>query len=396
MQFPALVWVVLGGTLLTRTAFFMVWPFLVVILQRDFSLRPAEIGSILGSTLLSSALVGFYSGNLSDRFGRKPVMLTGAAGAVFGYVLIAIGGTVTAYAAGAFLAGLSRAVLESPGKALIADCIGERGARDLAFHLRYFLINVGGAAGPLIGLAFGLSARQAGFWVAAAVYAGFWMILAWAFRGTGLRLHEHGPHASLRRAMIVMRRDHRFLLLVLAMFLSMCAYAQQDSTLIQYLTVEGGVRAVPFVTALLVTNALTIVLFQFPFLWWLRPYDLFTRNQLGLALFTAGFVAYALMPVRGLLPWVVATWVLSVGEAILFPTLQLQVDRMAPGHLRGSYFGAAGLSGLGFGLGPFVGGLLLQYAGGPAAFWVTAASILACSACYWQASRMPAIAAYVE
>ena len=86
---------------------------------------------------------------------------------------------------------------------------------------------------------------------------------------------------------------------------------------------------------------------------------------------------------------------LSVGEAILFPTLQLQVDRMAPAHLRGSYFGAAGLSGLGFGAGPFVGGLLLEYAGGPATFWVTACAVIAGSACYWQASRLPAIGAHI-
>lgn len=32
-SFPPLVWVVLVGTLLTRMAFFMVWPFLAIILR---------------------------------------------------------------------------------------------------------------------------------------------------------------------------------------------------------------------------------------------------------------------------------------------------------------------------------------------------------------------------
>jgi MFS family permease len=74
---------------------------------------------------------------------------------------------------------------------------------------------------------------------------------------------------------------------------------------------------------------------------------------------------------------------------VLFPTLQLQTDRMAPPGLKGSYFGAAGLSGLGFGAGPFVGGWLLDHGGGPVTFGITALSIGACGWCYWLASRQP-------
>ena len=31
--FPTIVWVLLAGTLLTRTAFFIVWPFVAIILN---------------------------------------------------------------------------------------------------------------------------------------------------------------------------------------------------------------------------------------------------------------------------------------------------------------------------------------------------------------------------
>jgi GNAT superfamily N-acetyltransferase len=63
--------------------------------------------------------------------------------------------------------------------------------------------------------------------------------------------------------------------------------------------------------------------------------------------------------------------------------LNIQVDRMAPDGLKGSYFGAAALSGLGFGVGPFVGGALLQYVGGPWTFTITAVTVGACALCYW-------------
>lgn len=389
MVFPPLVWVVLGGTLLTRAAFFMVWPFLAVILEREFGLSASQIGSILGSAFLASALIGFYSGNLSDRFGRQPIMIAGCVGAVAAYVTLATATTVMAYSVGAFLAGFSRAVLEAPGKAVIADHIESQERRDRAFHVRYFLINLGAAIGPLVGLMFGLSARQTTFWITTAAYATFGVVIVAAFRWTPERGNTAGRHAiGFRQAIDLMRGDRQFLLLIVAMVLSMFAYAQQESTLIQYISVEGGAQAVRLVTALLVTNALTIVLFQFPLLRALEGHNLYIRIYSGLALFTAAFVAYALLPVSGMLPWVLTTWVLSVGEAVLFPTLQLQVDRMAPPHMKGSYFGAAGLSAIGFGIGPFVGGFLLEHAGGPITFWITAFSTLLCGVCYWLASRI--------
>lgn len=386
--FPPLVWVVLIGTLLTRGAFFMVWPFLAIILEREFDLSASQIGSILGSAFLASALIGLYAGNLSDRFGRQPVMLAGCAGAVAAYVALATGSTVAAYSVGAFLAGLSRSILEAPGKAIIADCIDNQSRRDVAFHVRYFLINVGAAIGPLLGLAFGLSARQPTFWITAGAYACFALVVIVAFQYAPEAPHEAGRNAvTMRGAVAILRADRQFLLMLAAMTLSMFAYAQQESTLIQHISVEGGDLAVTLVTALLVTNAVTIVLFQFPLLRVLAGYDPYVRSYIGITLFIAAFAAYAMLPVAALLPWIATTWVLSVGEAILFPTLQLQVDRMAPPDMKGSYFGAAGLSALGFGVGPFIGGFLLEHVGGTATFWLTAASAALCGVFYWLASR---------
>lgn len=79
-----------------------------------------------------------------------------------------------------------------------------------------------------------------------------------------------------------------------------------------------------------------------------------------------------------------------IGEAILFPTLNLQADHLAPAHLRGSYFGALSLAGLGFAAGPFAGGVLLQYLGGPWTFMITAAMTVLGGVCYWRSHRMSA------
>jgi MFS family permease/GNAT superfamily N-acetyltransferase len=326
---------------------------------------------------------------MSDRLGRRALMVSGSAGETVSLVVLALADSVAAYAVGAFLVGLSRAVLEAPGKALIADHAPDRDTRELAHHARYFLINVGGAVGPLVGLGLGLSARQAAFWLAALVYGAFTLVLMRAFRRAPDVVPAPGrAQATIRAAVAVLRRDHRFLLLLAAIFLSMVAYAQQETTVIQYLNLAGGGGAVRLVTALLVTNAVTIVLFQFPMLRLLRRHDLYVRTYMGVALFVTAFAAYAVLPATGVGGWIAATWVLSLGEAILFPTLNVQIDRLAPDGFKGSYLGAAGLASLGLGVGPAIGGVLLDRLGGTAAFMSMAATECAGAGCYWGSSRV--------
>jgi MFS family permease len=258
---------------------------------------------VLGTAFLSSAIVGFYSGNLSDRCGRQPVMLAGCLGAVGAYMLLAVADTVAAYTIAAFLAGFSRAVIEAPSKAVIADYIDQQRRRDLAFHARYFLINVGGAVGPLVALAFGLSAIQAAFWVTAAAYAVFAGAVVLAFQRAPEHAHIAGRTATtMVDAVRILRTDRPFLLLLIAMAFTMFAYAQQESTLIQHVTLEGGGLAVGLVTTLVVTNAVTVVLFQYPLLRALGGLDPYVRTYIGLTLFAVAFAGYAFLPAASLLP----------------------------------------------------------------------------------------------
>jgi MFS family permease len=71
----------------------------------------------------------------------------------------------------------------------------------------------------------------------------------------------------------------------------------------------------------------------------------------------------------------VAVILLSVGECILFPLLNVLIDQMAPGHLKGSYFGAASVSGLGVAMGALLGGWVLAHWGGS---WLYALMALLC------------------
>ena len=302
--FPPIVWVVLAGTFLLRMAAFMVWPFLSIILLRRFHLAPSGIGLILGSGALAGSTSALYLGNLSDRFGRRDVMLGGCLGSVVACVIFAAADRVALYAVGTLLIGLCGAALNAPSNGLIAENIREARLRELAFHGRYFLANAGVAVGPLIGFTLGLATQQTTFLITALAYAVFGAAILWAFRDTPHRPGAHARAAArFSAALRTLQSDRRFLLVIVSTFLTYAAYAQVESTLVQYLNLDGGGDGIGLATAVVATNGVTIILFQFPLLHLLRNQGLHVRIQTGLILFVAGFVACSALPTKTYAGW---------------------------------------------------------------------------------------------
>ena len=77
-QFTPLVWIVILGTFMVRTSYYMVWPFLSILLYREYDLSATFIGLLLGGSMALSTLGSFYGGWLSDRFGRRSILLAGS------------------------------------------------------------------------------------------------------------------------------------------------------------------------------------------------------------------------------------------------------------------------------------------------------------------------------
>ena len=374
-QFPFVVWVVILGTFLTRFTFFMVWPFLAVILHQKFGLNEAQVGLILGAGALSGTTLGLWIGNLSDQFGRQKVILTGCVLNILAFLTMAVADQVSMYVLGVILVGVSRSLLELPGKALISDVIDNIPIREMAFHLRYYLLNLGAAVGPAAGLAFGLTGQQETFFLTAVGYGIYTVGLIGAFvlmKRVGSHSQPQGDN-SLATTLKLLAQDTAFQLLVVANILVMLCYSQVDAPLIQYLDGLAGEKTVSLYTWLIMTNSITILLLQFPMLKLVGRYHLDTRINIGVLLFGLAFVGFALIPNANPVLWIAGMVVLSVGEVILFPTLNLKIDRLAPAHLKGSYFGAASLFGFGWALGPIVGGALLHFFNG-LALWLTMAT----------------------
>jgi predicted MFS family arabinose efflux permease len=139
----------------------MITVFTPMLLDAKGAIVPAEMPTgqrtILLGILLCLYPLGQFLGSpivgaLSDRFGRKPVLMISLAGTTFWYVVIAIALDVSSFSllcAASFLAGLSEANIVTAQSA-ISDVIGTDD-RNRYFGYIYMSVSAAYIVGPLVG-----------------------------------------------------------------------------------------------------------------------------------------------------------------------------------------------------------------------------------------------------
>lgn len=369
-QFNLTVWLVILSTFAGRFVLFMIWPFLAILLYQKFGLNEFEVGLFLALATAAGVVFGFYVGYLSDKIGRRRIMIAGLVLSIISMIILGTANSLALLFAGTLLQALARPMVEDPGRALMTDMIEDRDVKDMALHVRYFALNVGAAIGPMLGAAVGLTGQQTTFLLLGAVYALYLAAAAVVFNmERPLKGSAMAANFTFGDVMGVLRRDNAFMLFVFAGLFCSIAYGQIDAGLVQYLQQQSVADIATLYAFLIGTNAATIVVFQFPLLKLTARISPFLRAMIGVALFAAGFLGFAVTPVEPPFALLMAMFVLSLGEAILFPTMNIIIDRLAVPEMKGSYFGAFSFSVFGFALAPLVGGGLLYWFGG-LALWL--------------------------
>ena len=357
---------VLFGTLLTRSAFFMIWPFLAIFLYQDYHLGATLIGTLLAVAMVSGALSSIYTGWLSDCFGRRRLILAGALLSALSFLLFIKADSVFWF--GVAVAGVSIgcSLLESTCKVLIGDCVEDLQFRELALYANYFLVNVGASIGPLIGMLLLSSVRSLVFAACALVYTVFGLLLWRLLRDMEARLQHRAstPTPNFLATFGAVLKHRRFTLLMLCNTLAAFVYASFDSTLPQYLARSEVQDPVTLLVILITLNSLIVVFIQFPLLSLLEDYSTRCRLFWGMALMLTSQLVFAGSPVTLFWRLVLATLLLSVGELIVFPIFSIEIDRLAQESLRGTYFGVSSLYRVGIALSPISGGAMLDLVGG--------------------------------
>ncbi|MGG0187998.1 MDR family MFS transporter [Bacillus rhizoplanae] len=351
------------GTLFARFATSMSIPFLAIYLTNAKGISAGVTGAIIGTSALVGVFASFIGGNLSDRFGRKKIMLS----SIIVWILVFIGFGFAEHVVAFFLLnalnGMCRSFFEPTSRALLSD-LTKPEHRLMVFNLRYGAINVGVAIGPLVGLQIGSAESTTPFFIAAIMYALYTIVLALQFRKyrIGEEKTEETERVTFMDSLRIIRKDIVFLVALIGIIISTAGYAQFSSTLSQYFAnshlFENGVKLFSYALTL---NAITVVIVQYPLIQICKKYTPLVSIMIGTLLVSVGLCGFGFA--GSMWTVFVCTIIFTIGEVLMFSMTDVFIDQIAVANLKGTYFGAMGFSGIGAVIGPWFGGLLLDYYG---------------------------------
>jgi MFS transporter, DHA1 family, tetracycline resistance protein len=375
---------------------------------RTFGATPLAYGLLAASYSLMQFLFVPVWGRLSDRVGRRPVLLISIGGSVVSFVLLGAARSLAMLFAARILSGISASNL-SVAQAYVADVTApEERARGMGLIGAAF--GLGFVVGPFVGgelsqlefalpLGVHLHAGSAPFLVSALLSAINWG-LAWAL------LPESLPPAARSAATIrfldLKRLEgvfaHREISGLFAVsFLFTMAFSMMEQSLILFGEDRLGMRGLD-AGKLLGFVGVLIVLVQGGLVGRLaRRFGEGRLTVVGAALMVPGLLLIPLAPgSRGAGYAVLYTAMvpLALGNGLLHPSLHSLLSRRAPGDEQGGVLGLnQSLSSLARVAGPTAGGLLFQTLGIGTPFLAGGAVMLAAATVAVSAVRPPAVPA---
>lgn len=366
-QFHPIVLVLLIGTVLSRGSAYMTIPFLSIYLSRHMEISPVIIGITVGMSPLMATVGGFIGGHLSDRIGRKPVMLTALFALGFVYFGFMIAGSQGWFILLNALNGLCGSFFEPTAQALMAD-LTDKKLRMKVYSLRYTAMNIGASVGPLIGAFLANSSPDLSFAITATTYLLYAIVLSFLMKKLGIaKLELANKTVSFVDAFKIIKTDKALRFLIIGIILINIGYVQVDSNLPQFLekSLENGVV---IFSVLLTINAVMVVFLQMPISHFAERFSLMQGMAFGAIFIASGLLGFSFA--SGWVTAVIAMAILTIGEILIFPANNMMMDQLAPEHLRGTYFGAGQFRKIGNFLGPIFGGFLLTHLHGQWMFWI--------------------------
>jgi len=336
-EFPPLFWIIAGTLFIDALGSTLLFPFFSLYITQRFNVGMTEAGVLLGMSSLFGLIGSVIGGALTDKFGRRRLILFGLVFSALSNLLFGLTSDFQTLYFVVIIVGLLSRVSGPAHDAMMADILPES-KRQEGFGITRVVFNFAWIMGTALG---GL--------IAARSFLALFVIDAVLSLTVAVILYRYLPetqpasHAEAKKSESLLTtvkgyrivlRDLAYLGFTLAGMIVLIVYQQQYGALAVYLRDVHDIGSKSYGVMLSVTG-LEVVLLQFGISRLIRKYPPFLMMTLGALFFMAGFSMIGL--VRGFEFFLLAVVIATVGEMIFFPTNKVLAANFAPAEMRGRY-----------------------------------------------------------
>lgn len=359
-NFPGTFWTLIAATFVDRLGGALLFPFFALYITARFGVGMTEVGFLFAIFAATSLVGGFVGGAVTDRFGRRSMLLFGLVTSGLSSVLMGLVSELALFYGVTIFVGLLSNTGGPAQQAMVADLLPEEKHAE-GYGIMRVVANLAVAIGPAIG----------GF-IAAHSYLALFLIDAASSLLTALIVYlvlpETKPEASAAeseesfletvRGYGIVMRDRLYVGFLVASVITIMVYTQMNSTLSVYLRDVHGVPEQGF-GWILSMNAAMVVLFQFAVSRRVKRYPPLLLMLLGSLLYALGFSLYGVVASYPF--FLLAMAIITVGEMVIVPVSQALVARFAPSAMRGRYMAFFGFTWtIPVAIGPLAAGVIMD------------------------------------
>ena len=387
-EYPRTFWMMILVNFIDRLGGSLLFPFFALYLTKRFNIGMTQVGVLFAVFFVSGFLGSFPGGALTDRFGRKGIIIFSLLATSLSTLLMGFVSTFQLFIIVAFVSGIFTDVGGPAYEAVFMDVLPKE-KRPSGFGIRRVAFNLAIVAGPAIGGFIAARSYLALFIIDAIVSSLVALLVFLLIPETKPALSEGQEEESTTQSFIGylhVVRDGKFMAFVGACLLAWMVYMNMNTTMGVFLRNNHGIAEAGY-GWLISLNAAMVVLFQFPITRRIENQPPMLMMALGTFLFAIGLGMYGYVSAYWL--FAVGMAVLTIGEMVTIPIANAVVAGFAPEDMRGRYNFIYGNSwGISFAVGPYLAGLVMDNYD-PNLLWVacfvigTLAAVLFMSLHWW-------------
>ncbi len=342
-NFPKTFWVLILATFIDRVGGALMFPFFAIYITIHFGVGMTQVGLLFTVFGLGAFFGNFLGGALTDKYGRKTMLLFGLVISGFSSILMGLINDLNWFFVVAGFVGLVGNAGGPAQQAMITDLLPSEKQPE-GFSILRVIANLAVTIGPAIG---GILAARSymSLFIADAISSGITAIIAiLVIPETKPQQAEDEPVKTVMQTVGGYKEvfhDKVFILLVAIMTLVSLVYMQMNSSLSVFLFQEHDFPVASF-GLLISMNALMVVIFQFPLTRMISKYAPLKMIALGTVFYAIGFGMYGFVSTVPM--FFLAMIIITIGEMITAAFSQSLAASFAPEDKRGRYMAVFGYS----------------------------------------------------